>query len=75
MDYQKSRVEKIANNGPVGASELLRRARGGDLDALADFITWSLYKKNRDDGLTHQEAIDGAWVLIQVTDINLKAIG
>ena len=74
MEYSKDRVKKIATAGSSGATKLLSAARGGSTDALADFVTWSLYKKLVDDGLSHDEAIDGVHTLIQIVDINLKVI-
>ena len=75
MEYTKDRVETVTAQGSAGATKLLASARGGDVEALADFVAWSIYNKLIRDGLNHIEAVEGTWTLIQIVDINLKVVG
>lgn len=72
MEYSRERVVQIAALGPAEVGFLLRRARGGSLEALADFVTHSLVKKFKTLGLKDDEAVDSAKMMIDVIPIELK---
>lgn len=45
MDFPDERVVEVSQLGPVKASETLEKARAGDLQALADWTVYSVYRR------------------------------
>ena len=45
MIFPDERIAEVVSLGPIAASDLLKKARAGDLQALADWTVRSAYQK------------------------------
>jgi len=72
MIYPQEKIEEIVKLGPVKASELLDRARAGDLEALADWSVYAIHSKLRRDGASPVEALHHTRVMMANVDLRPK---
>lgn len=71
-DCSAEKVAAISAWDSPQVTDCLRRARAGDLESLADFVTHALIKRHKDVGYTDEQAVFAAKNLIDAVEIKVR---